>query len=158
MRIYLVQHGLALDESQDPKRPLSGQGLEDITRAAGFLSLFEKPCPAHVFHSSKLRAKQTATMIAEAWQVPDVVEEGNDLSPNANPEVWAAKLNAMHEDVLLVGHLPHLPKLASLLLCGEMDSQPIRFQNAGVLCLEKENGRYHVLWHINPTMFYETDD
>jgi len=157
MRIYLVQHGLAMDEQQDPDRPLSGQGLEDVTRVAGFLSLFEKPKPSHIFHSGKKRAQQTAEMIAEAWHIKNVAE-AEDLSPNANPEVWEAKLHAMHEDVLLVGHLPHLPKLASLLICGDLEVQPIRFRNGGVLCLEKDVSGYKVLWQINPTMFYVNDD
>ncbi len=157
MRIYLVQHGLALDESQDAKRPLSMQGREDIARTAGFLSLFEKPRPAHVLHSGKLRAEQTAEMFAEAWHVLGHVMQTDDLSPNANPEVWAAKLNVMHDDVLIVGHLPHLPRLASLLLCGDCDTQPVRFQNAGVVCLEKDDDGYQVVFQINPTMFYEQD-
>jgi phosphohistidine phosphatase len=157
MRIYLVQHGLALDESQDASRPLSMQGREDIARTAGFLSLFEKPKPTHVFHSGKLRAKQTAEMFAEAWHVSQHVMQMDDLSPNANPEVWAAKLHVMKDDVLIVGHLPHLPRLASLLLCGDCDTQPIRFQNAGVVCLEKDDDGYQSVFHINPTLFYEAD-
>jgi len=157
MRIYLVQHGLALDEQQDPNRSLSAQGLEDVTRVAGFLSLFEKPKPSHVFHSGKKRALQTAEMIAEAWHIKNIAA-ADDLSPHANPEVWEAKLHAMHEDVLLVGHLPHLSKLASLLIYGDLELQPIRFRNGGVLCLEKSESGYQVLWHINPTMFYLTKD
>ena len=157
MRIYLVQHGLALDESQDPNRPLSDQGLEDVTGVAGFLSLFEKPKPVHVFHSGKKRAGQTAEMITEAWHLKSITVS-EDLSPNANPEIWEARLHAMFEDVLLVGHLPHLSKLASLLICGDLDMSPIHFRNGGVLCLEKNESGYHVVWHINPTMFYATDD
>ncbi len=158
MRIYLVQHGLALDAQQDATRPLSRQGLEDITRVAGFLSLFEKPKPKHVFHSGKLRAEQTAKMIAEAWLVEDSVQQADDLEPHANPETWAAKLHVMNEDVLIVGHLPYLSRLVSLLLCGEEDGQLVRFRNGGVLCIEKDEDGYHILFHINPTMFYDTDD
>ncbi|HIP07206.1 MAG TPA: phosphohistidine phosphatase SixA [Mariprofundaceae bacterium] len=155
MRIYLVQHALALDEAQDPKRGVSTQGREDVVRTAGFLSLFEKPKPVHVFHSGKLRAQQTAEMFAEAWHLKNDIMQADDLSPNANPEVWAAKLNAMKDDVLIVGHLPHLPRLVSLLLCGDTDTKPVRFQNAGVVCLEKDDDGYQVVFNINPTMFYE---
>jgi len=42
MRVYLVQHGLAKEKHEDIKRPLSAQGLKDVTRTAEFLSLFEK--------------------------------------------------------------------------------------------------------------------
>ena len=157
MRIYLVQHALAWDEAQDPKRAVSTQGREDVVRTAGFLSLFVQPKPEFVFHSDKLRAQQTAEMFAEAWHIKGEVMFADDLSPNANPEVWAAKLNAMNDDVLIVGHLPHLPRLASLLLCGDTDTQPVRFQNANVVCLEKDNDGYQVVFQINPTMFYEAN-
>ena len=157
MRIYLVQHAVAVDKAQNPERPLSTHGFEDITRTAGFLSLFTKPQPKFVFHSGKLRAQQTAQAFAEAWHIKEDVMFADDLSPNANPEVWAAKLNAMFDDVLIVGHLPHLPRLASLLLCGDVDTQPVRFQNAGVVCLEKDNDGYQELFHINPNMFYEAN-
>jgi len=155
MRIYLVQHALALDEAQDPKRPVSPAGCQDITRTAGFLSLFEKPKPRHIFHSGKLRAQQTAEMFAEAWHFSGDIMQVDDLSPSAAPQVWATKLATMKDDVLMVGHLPHLPSLASLLLCGDCDTQPIRFQNAGVVCLEKDTGGWHMVFQINPTMFYE---
>ncbi len=156
MRIYLVQHGLALDEQQDPERSLSGQGLEDITRTAGFLSLFEKPKPALVIHSGKKRARQTAEMFAEAWQV-SAVKEVEDLSPNANPQVWANKLQEMQQDLVMVGHLPYLSKLASLLLRGDSDIETVKFRNGGVVCMEKSGSGWVELWHINPTMFYVTD-
>ena len=155
MRIYLVQHALALDEAQDPARPVSPEGCLDITRTAGFLSLFVKPHPKFVFHSGKLRAKQSAEMFAEAWHIKEDVMQADDLSPNADPKVWAAKLHAMKDDVLIVGHLPHLSHLASLLLCGKADKPPIRFENAGVVCLEKNDDGYQVIFHINPSMYYE---
>ncbi len=155
MRIYLVQHALAWDEAHDPQRAVSTQGCEDVVRTAGFLSLFVKPKPKFVFHSGKLRAQQTAEMFAEAWHVSDHVLQTDGLSPNANPEVWAAKLNVMKDDVLIVGHLPHLPRLVSLLLCGDTDTKPVRFHNANVVCLEKDSDGYQMEFQINPTMFYE---
>ena len=154
MRIYLVQHALALDEAEDPKRAVSTQGCEDIVRTAGFLSLFVQPQPKFVFHSGKLRAKQTAEMFAEAWHLKDEIMQADDLSPNADAQVWAAKLNVMSDDVLIVGHLPYLPKLASLLLCNDADRQPIRFQNAGIVCLEKTGDAWQCIFHINPNMYY----
>lgn len=157
MRIYLVQHGLALDKQQDPERPLSGQGLEDISRTAGFLSLFEKPKPNLIVHSEKKRAQQTAEMFAEAWKIANV-HQGSDLSPNADPEIWAKKLSEMNADVLIVGHLPYLPKLASLLIRGDSSVETVKFRNAGVVCLERAEQGWQILWHINPTMFYVTDD
>lgn len=153
MRVYLVQHGLAENESENIKRPLSAQGREDVTRTAGFLSLFERPRPAKIVHSGKLRAEQTAEMFAEAWGGLSV-ERGIDLAPNDDPSVWSAHLAGMNDDVMLVGHLPHIQRLAGLLVSGDPAREAVHFRNGGVLCLERRESGWSVLWQINPTLFY----
>jgi len=153
MRLYLVQHGLAKDASEDAARPLSAQGREDVTRTAGFLSLFEKPRPAKMLHSGKLRAMQTAEMFAEAWG-GIAVERMLGLAPNDDPSAWLTHLASMGGDVMLVGHLPHLQRLAGLLICGDPVREAVHFRNGGVVCLEKRETGWSLLWQINPTLFY----
>jgi phosphohistidine phosphatase len=50
------------------------------------------------------------------------------------------------DQALYIGHLPHLEKLIACLLTGDDSAAIVRFQNSGVLCLEKENNRYHIKW------------
>jgi phosphohistidine phosphatase len=153
MRVYLVQHGLAKDKSEDAERPLSAQGREDVIRCAGFLSLFEKPEPSRIVHSGKLRVQQTAEMFAEAWGgIPVTAMLG--LSPNDDPGIWSAHLVSMHEDVMLVGHLPHLQRLAGVLICGDSEREVVHFCNGGVLCLERMQAGWSIIWQINPTLLY----
>ena len=153
MRVYLVQHGLAKDKSEDAERPLSAQGREDVIRCAGFLSLFEKPEPSRIVHSGKLRAQQTAEIFAEAWGgIP--VTAMLDLSPNDDPGIWSAHLVSMHEDMMLVGHLPHLQRLAGVLICGDSECELVHFRNGGVLCLERRQAGWSINWQINPTLLY----
>ncbi|MDX8397728.1 MAG: phosphohistidine phosphatase SixA [Mariprofundaceae bacterium] len=156
MKLYLVQHGLSVDESEDSLRPLSSQGREDIVRTGGFLSLFERPQPVRIVHSNKLRSQQTAQMFSEAWGCK-VVEQSMDLSPNSEAHVWASRMVETHADMMLVGHLPHLSRLAGLLITGHSDSEVVRFRNGGVLCLERVENDWRVCWHINPTLFYPED-
>jgi len=156
MRLYLVQHGLAKEANEDAARPLSAQGREDVTRTAGFLSLFEKPRPAKILHSGKLRSEQTADMFAEAWGgIP--LECMLDLSPNDDPSLCSAHFASMSDDVMLVGHLPHIQRLAGLLICGDPNREAVHFRNGGVVCLEKSETGWSVLWQINPTLFYGED-
>jgi len=157
MRVYLAQHGLANDAATDPERGLSDQGREDVTRTAGFLSLFEKPQPSRIIHSGKLRAQQTAEMFAEAWGGLPVAEVP-DLAPNADPHVWAEHLNCMSHDVMLVGHLPYLERLAGLLLCSDAECEVVRFRNGGVTCLQRSDSGWTLLWQIHPTLFYGEDN
>jgi len=157
MRVYLVQHGLAEEESQDAARPLSDQGREDVTRTAGFLSLFERPRPSRVKHSGKLRASQTAEMFAQAWGGLSV-EQDSDLAPNSDPMIWSAHLTTMDDDdVMLIGHLPHLQRLAGLLISGDQKREAVHFRNGGVVCLERRESGWSLLWQINPTLFYGED-
>ena len=156
MRLYLVQHGLAKAESEDTERPLSDQGREDVTRAAEFLSLFEKPRPAKILHSGKLRAEQTAGMFAEAWG-GIAVEKTFDLAPNDDPSIWSAHLASMNDDIMLVGHLPHMQRLAGVLICGDPNREAVQFRNGGVVCMEKRGNGWTILWQINPTLFYGED-
>jgi len=158
MRIYLSQHGLALSREQDPARPLSAQGREDVTRCAGFLSLFEKPRPAAILHSGKLRAEQTARMFAEAWHVQQVRAVAG-LAPDDDPRPWRERLIGGREDLMLVGHLPFLQRLTGLLLCHDAARDPVRFRNGGVLCLHIDaRGDCQLLWSIYPALFYGEDD
>ncbi len=161
MRLYLSQHGLAKEKGENPERPLSDQGREDVARVAGFLSLFEKPRPARILHSGKLRARQTAEMFAEGWgSLP--VEETQHLDPNDDPSLWLAELDSMDDgsvcnELMLVGHLPHLQHLASLLLCGDPEKSLVRFRNGGVVCLEQSEEGWTLCWQVNPTLFYGED-
>lgn len=156
MRLYLVQHGLAVAASEDPERPLSRQGREDVTRTAGFLSLFEKPRPQRILHSGKLRAEQTAEMFAEAWG-GIAVAQTEGLAPNDDPAIWGDLAATEQEDLLLVGHLPQLQRLAGLLICADPEREAVHFRNGGVLCLERREAGWSVLWQINPTLFYGED-
>jgi len=156
MRLYLSQHGLAKEKGEDPERPLSDQGREDVARVAGFLSLFEKPRPARIIHSGKARSLQTAEMFAEGWgHLP--IEESAHLEPNDDVSYWSTQLDAWVDesrDLMLVGHLPHIQRLAGLLICDDQDALPVRFRNGGVVCLERSEEGWSVCWQVNPTLFY----
>lgn len=159
MRIYLSQHGEALPKDEDVHRPLSAQGREDIARVAGFLSLFMRPQPQCIYHSGKLRAEQSAMMFSEAWgSIPRT--SSALLEPKAHVEGIMEVLNGQVGDCMLVGHLPHLQRLAGLMLCADAESSPVVFRHGGVVCLEScidsagNRAGYSLLWSLCPTLFY----
>jgi phosphohistidine phosphatase len=51
---------------------------------------------------------------------------------------------------MVVGHLPHLSRLAALLLTGDPAKEVVKFRYSGVLALTKEQGRWSVAWYITP--------
>ncbi|MDT8377215.1 MAG: phosphohistidine phosphatase SixA [Mariprofundaceae bacterium] len=153
MRVYLAQHGLAKEKSEDAGRPLSAQGRADVARVAGFLALFEKPAPERIIHSGKLRAEQTAEIFAGKWgNLP--TEHGPDIAPDSDPSIWSARLASMSSDLMLVGHLPHMQRLAGLLLSDDGEREVVHFSNGGVVCLERSERGWSVCWQVNPALFY----
>lgn len=152
MMLYLVQHAEALKEEENPDRPLSGKGREDIGKISSHLALV-RPALSRILHSPKLRARQTAEVLAEGLAPSPVAEETDGLGPMDDPGTWEDRLKYLNENVLLVGHLPHLGRLASLLLCGNREAEAVSFRMAGVVCLERsEKGSWSLQWMITPEL------
>ena len=155
MNLYLMQHADAVDDSVDPERPLSDTGraaIESVARFAGKQLNLEVLA---VTHSGKLRAKQTAEILFRHIACLQGVVPVKDLEPNAHPGIWQERLALMEDDVVLVGHLPHLASLAGLLLCGDPDASPVEFKNAGLVCLHKHGNAWSLRWAITPDMLPE---
>ena len=150
MNVYLVQHAEAKSEQEDPLRPLSAKGREEITRVSAYLSQLNIPV-TKIFHSTKLRAKQTAEILFERLKPGRGVSEADGLSPLDEPAIWAERLRDLPDGVILVGHLPHLARLASLLLCGTADKNIVSFRMAGIVCLKRDDaGSWSMQWMLMP--------
>lgn len=149
MFLYLVQHAEAKKEEIDPARPLSEKGLKDITKTSLYLTYFNMSLHK-IFHSKKLRAKQTAEVLFQYLKPVRGITEVDGLSPLDDPEIWFNRLKDIPEDIMLVGHLPHLSKLASLLLCGDKEKNIIEFKMAGIVCLKRQNDLWLLQWIITP--------
>ncbi|MGD0282559.1 MAG: phosphohistidine phosphatase SixA [Dissulfurispiraceae bacterium] len=150
MFICLVQHAKAKSEEADPARPLCEKGLADITKMASYASGLNIGIN-EIFHSPKLRAKQTAQVLADYLKPAKGLTETGGLKPNDDPAAWAERLKVMTDNIMLVGHLPQLGKLASLLLCGDADKNVVAFRMAGIVCLKRdENGAWALQWMITP--------
>ena len=153
MNLYLVQHGEPVDRSIDPERPLSDKGRLDTIRVAAHAARHAGLEVLAVTHSGKLRARQTAELIATEIQAMQGAVPVKDLEPNADPAIWVERLGLMEDDVIIVGHLPHLSRLTSVLVGGDPDRPVVEFQNAGMVCLHKESPRdWRVRWVITPEL------
>lgn len=148
MFLYLVQHAKAKSEEEDPKRPLSDEGYRDIEKTALFLRRLHHDIEI-ILHSGKLRAKQTAEVLAEALKIKDCTVTEN-ISPLDEPEIINQRIINANKSLMIVGHLPHLGKLASLLLCGDKNKKIISFQMGGVVCLQKYEDFWSLKWMITP--------
>ena len=120
MRVYLTQHGLAVPKDIDPDRPLSEQGRQDVRCLAELLE-HAGIRVAQVFHSGKTRAEQTAALLAAPLLSAGRPQARAGLDPNDAVEPFYREISAWTGDTLIVGHLPFLGRLASLVLAGDPD-------------------------------------
>ena len=152
MYAYLVQHGKAKSAEEDPNRGLSEEGRQEVARIAEFLRELRITISL-ICHSGKLRAEETAHILASTVRCTAGPCHIDGLSPADDPAATANFLKVYTDDILIVGHLPHLERLTSLLLTGNPDSRPVQFRNGGVVCLEKEhNGTWSLVWAIVPEL------
>lgn len=149
MYLYLVRHGEALSKEEDPERGLSPEGIDQITRCAAFTKGLDIRVK-QVFHSGKKRAMQTARIISECIQSETGLTGTDGLAPMDPPEIWLERISRMNEDVMLVGHLPHLAKLSSMALC-DVEAKALDFDAGSVVCLKRSDDKtWAVKWMINP--------
>jgi phosphohistidine phosphatase len=150
MILYLVQHGEAKKEEEDPARDLTVKGYLDVESVSHHLKRLNVQVN-RVLHSGKTRARSTAKILAEHLQPPAGVSEAPGLSPMDDPEIWGDRIAAMDEDIMLVGHLPHLGRLAALLMSGDQERSVVNFQMGGAVRLRRmAAGQWAVDWMIVP--------
>lgn len=150
MLLYLVQHGVAKDREEDSDRPLTDEGRREVEAVMLLMMRFGGITASRVLHSGKLRAGETAEIIAT--KIDAESEAAEALEPDADPAIWARRLKETHLDTLLVGHMPHLSRLASLLLCGDPEASLVEFANGGVVCLHYDDGHWALRWSIPPSL------
>jgi phosphohistidine phosphatase len=148
MELYLVQHGEAKPEEEDPERPLTNHGKEEAGKVARRLAEAGMK-PEEIFHSPKLRAKQTADIFSSHLHVPSIELQG--LKPNDDPAIARDFVERQKRNLMLVGHLPHLSRLVSVLVTGNPEQETIKFRMGAAVCLLKEE-KWKVKWILHPEL------
>jgi phosphohistidine phosphatase len=152
MRLYLVQHGDAVPEQLDPERPLSATGRREVEAVARLLAGTGTRA-VRVAHSGKLRAQQTAELLATALTPGTVPEIITGLNPNDLVEPMARGISDWTSDVMLVGHLPFMAKLVARLVAGDQHRPVAAFVPGTVVCLQQdEAGDWVIAWMLRPEL------
>ena len=149
--LYLVQHGEAEPKSADPRRPLTSSGKETAERVAAWVARAGVQVD-QIRHSGKLRAEQTAEVLAGNLQPGRGTVLVPGMGPNDDVQPVADDLADCPHSVMLVGHLPFLSRLAALLLTGNADRPLLRFRNAGLVGLVREEDRWTVACVVPPEL------
>ena len=158
MKLYLAQHGEALSKDEDPERPLSEQGRRDV-QAIASLTGEAGVRVARVWHSGKRRAGQTAQILAKVMLPRGKATSIGGINPNDPVEDFIADVDVWQDYTLVVGHLPFMSRLVSLLLVGDQGRELVRYYPGSVVCLERSSEHQWVLlWMLRPDAVTATDD
>jgi phosphohistidine phosphatase len=149
MDLYLARHGEAVIDLIDPNRPLTRAGRESVDRVAR-LAAGKSVQVSVIYHSGILRAGQTAEILASHLAPGGGVRVMSGLRPDDDPALAAAELAVGANPVMLVGHLPHLKRLAALLSRGDADADVIDFMPATMVCYSREGSLWKLNWMLTP--------
>jgi phosphohistidine phosphatase len=152
MFLYLAHHGEAKPAETDPTRGLTAKGTADVLKVAAHLQKLNLDIK-RIYHSGKTRAHETASILAAQLSPVKGVTEAAGLAPQDDPEIWHERLKALDEDTVLVGHLPHLRRLASLLLCGDSERTVVHLKMGGIVCLRRLEDEWSLEWAVSPELF-----
>jgi len=153
MKLYLAQHGDAMSKEEDPGRPLSERGEQDVRSMSSRLGDAGIQV-TRVWHSGKLRAEQTAEILAKKILSGRKTECIKGLAPNDPVAEFASDADVWDEDMLVVGHLPFISRLVSLLMVGDVQHELVCFSPGSVVCLERGDAdRWIIAWMLRPEFF-----
>ncbi len=152
MKVYLVRHGDAVSSEIDRQRPLSDKGRADVRKIASFIRPL-KVCVERIWHSGKPRAAQTAEILAGAVATEKGCSVREGLGPNGDVSTIADELDAYDTDLMIVGHLPFLWNLTSLLAAGRETADVVAFSAGAMACLKRrDHGVWRIVWMVAPKL------
>lgn len=147
--LFLVHHGDAVGPDVDPMRPLSDRGRVDVDRLAQKAAEHGAK-PDVIWHSGKLRARQTAEAYWKRCNPLAAFSATRGLQPT-DPTNWIVdSIAGETRHVLLAGHCPHLPRLLGRLITGNPEADPVDFPLNGIVALEEANGAWLERWRLKP--------
>ena len=152
MALFLVQHGKNLKKDVDPEQPLSDEGIADVKRIAETAANYNVKID-EIRHSGKKRALQTAEIFADYLQVSGGANEMAGIKALDAVEPIAKGVDT-NKNIMLVGHLPFMERLTSLITAGNPDITVMKFQNGGIVCLDQvdDTGNWAIKWTLMPNI------
>lgn len=165
MYLFLVRHGEAKPIEEDPRSGLTEKGAAAVKRAARFLKnvlnvlenandskeLKEPLTIKTIWHSDKDRAVQTASILAETLGMGVRTGKRDGLLPMEDVSIICNWLDTEDDEaVVLVGHLPHLERLAGILLIGDAENEFVHFTPGSILCLQGSGRHWQLKWMVTP--------
>ncbi len=145
-----MRHGLAGGPAtSDALRSLTPAGEREVEQVAAAAALRIEALDV-IRHSHRLRAQQTATLLARTLAPRMGIAQMEGLDSGDEPEFLFHALADEPEKLMLVTHLPFVGHLAGLLLTRDANRTPIVFGPATLACLRGVGSEWELLWIERP--------
>ena len=156
IELYLIRHGVAEEHGDawpdDTKRPLTGEGMSRLRKAARGLARIGVSLDV-ALTSPLVRARQTANIVAAGLSPRPSIVTVDSLAPGGSFVAIVADLekHARKARIALVGHEPGLGELAARLIGSR---HPIEFKKGAVCRIDLDEipptGPGHLRWMLTP--------
>jgi phosphohistidine phosphatase len=156
MLLFILRHGHAEPATpggRDADRPLTAEGKQAVRQVLARAAMAGVE-PDQLLVSPYLRARETAEIAREVFELAEPAIPSNALVPESHPEsVWdEVRVHADASDLLLVGHNPLLSDLLTVLLGAGAHSIDLR--TAGLACVDLGSVgaqvRGRLVWLLTP--------
>lgn len=156
MRLFLLRHAEAAPGVPDAGRLLTDEGKAQVARMARLVDWSCVEAVKSIEHSGLVRARQTAELLAAEVPLRKPLSIRSAIRPMDDPRLFALELASSRDDRLVVGHNPHLARLAGLLLGRGQSEVSLVLKKAAFLGLERSRspskespmGQWSLLWLI----------
>ena len=145
--LLLVHHGVAVGPAVDPMRPLSSMGRAAVERLAA-AAAGKGVKPDAIWHSGKLRARQTAELFWAACNPLASFAAQHGLQPDDPPHWIRDQLAGDARSILIASHMPFLPRLLSSLLGARDESRALDFPLHGCVALDSDGDGWTERWRL----------
>ena len=149
--VHLVRHGEAVSAEMAPSRPLTQAGWLAVERLAGWAAAADIR-PDEVLHSGKLRAEQTAEILADYLMPAKGATVRRGLGADDDVRPLADSLAATDHRPMIVGHLPFLGRSVSHLVIGDVDRPIVQVEAAGLVGLQFQDGLWTITSVVDPEL------
>ena len=149
VKVILARHGEATSALENPNRPLSKRGIDEVGKMVRFLEPLQISVD-EIRHSGKKRAEETAEILGGSVKSAKGIRAVSGMSPNDDVEPIADLLNAEGVSVMLVSHMPFLSYLTSFLILGHHDREIVNFLTASLAGLSKTPLGWRLDWLLHP--------
>jgi phosphohistidine phosphatase len=168
MNLYIIRHGIAVDQAtsdyeSDSERPLTDKGRKNIQKIAKGLRNLGVEFDL-ILSSPYVRARETAEILADVFKMKKKPAFSDNLIPVGNPELLIGEINEKYSvnSLALVGHEPHLSTLIGMLVTENAKAE-ITLKKGGVCYLSADDlhhqeHRATLEWLLTPGILKEIDD